>query len=154
MTKIYWEDFPVGRIDTFGNRTVTEEEIVEFATDFDPQLFHVNKEAAEKHFFGGLIASGWHTGAMLMRMIVDNLLPNSTSVGSPGIEELRWKQPVRPGDVLKVHSEVLTSTLHKYKSDRGFTKFRHTVLDQEDQVKMVMVSTIIFLRRPNQEARS
>ncbi len=148
MTKIYWEDFPVGRIDEFGNRTVTEEEIVEFATDFDPQLFHVNKEAAEKHFFGGLIASGWHTGAMLMRMIVDALLTNSTSVGSPGIDELRWKQPVRPGDILKVRSEVITSTPHKYKNDRGFTKFRYTVLDQEDQVKMVMLSSIIFLRRP------
>ena len=151
MTKICWEDFPVGRVDEFGNRKVTEEEIVEFATDFDPQFFHVDKEAAEKHFFGGLIASGWHTGAMLMRMIVDALLTNSTSIGSPGIDELRWMQPVRPGDVLKVRSEVVASTPHKHKSDRGFTKFRHTVLDQEDQVKMVMVSTIIFLRRSKGE---
>ncbi|MEP3247337.1 MAG: MaoC family dehydratase [Sneathiella sp.] len=149
MTKNCWEDFPVGRVDEFGHRTVPEEEIIEFATEFDPQFFHTDKAAAENHFFGGLIASGWHTGAMLMRMIVDALLVDATSIGSPGIDELRWIQPVRPGDILKVRSEVLSTTPHKYKQDRGFTKFQHTVLDQNDTVKMTMVSTIIFLRRTN-----
>lgn len=149
MKKIYWEDFPVGRIDEFGHREVFEDEVVEFATEFDPQPFHIDKAAAEKHFFGGLIASGWHTGAMLMRMIVDHQLENSTSVGSPGVDELKWLQPVRPGEFLKVKSEVIGSTEHKYKKDRGFTKFRHIVLDQDNKEKMIMVSSIIFLRDPD-----
>ncbi|MFT6558578.1 MaoC family dehydratase [Sneathiella sp.] len=148
MTKTYWEDFPVGREDTFGHRIVDEDEIIEFATEFDPQLFHIDKDLAKDHFFGGIIASGWHTGAMLMRLIVDNLLQGSTSVGSPGIEQLRWKAPVRPDDILSAHSVVLEATVHKKKPDRGFTKFQYTVFNQHNEVKMTMVSTIIFLRRP------
>ncbi|MBL4740223.1 MAG: MaoC family dehydratase [Sneathiella sp.] len=147
MEKQHWEDFPVGRIDEFGNRLVSEAEIIEFATEFDPQPFHIDKEAAAEHFFGGIIASGWHTGSMLMRMLVDEMLINSTSMGSPGVDELRWKAPVRPGEILSVRSEVTSSTAHKYKSDRGFTKFSFVVSNEKGEVKLTMISSILFLKK-------
>ena len=151
MTKRYFEDFKVGDIEEFGNYETSQEDIIEFATEFDPQPFHIDPEAAKEHFFGGIIASGWHTGSMLMRMIVDNQVLNSTSMGSPGIDELRWIQPVRPNETLTAHSEVLLSTPHKYKEDRGFVKFKHTILNQSSEIKMTMVSTILFRKRPTAE---
>ncbi len=148
MTKKYWEDFPVGQISEFGQKKVTEEEVIEFATDFDPQLFHIDREAAKDHFFGGIIASGWHTGSMLMRMIVDEQISGSTSMGSPGVDQLRWKSPVRPGETLKARSEVVEATPSKRKPDRGIVKFAHTVFNQDDEIKMTMTSKIMFRRRP------
>ncbi len=144
----YWEDFTVGMVMEFGGYEVTEEEIIEFATDFDPQSFHVDKAAAKEHFFGGLIASGWHTGAMCMRMMVDNYLIDAASMGSPGIEQLRWKKPVRPGEILHVKAEVLDRSLPKSRPELGFVKFSHTVLNQNDEIKMTMISSGMFLRDP------
>lgn len=152
MTKKYFEDFKVGQIEEFGNRAVSEEEVIEFATEFDPQSFHVDKAAAKDHFFGGIIASGWHTGSMLMRMIVDFQISNSSSMGSPGMDELRWISPVRPGETLKVKSEVLFAAKHPRKSDRGFVKFSYTVFNQDDQTKMTMTSSILFGCAPIAEA--
>ena len=151
MTTRYWEYFTVGQIEEFGNREVSEEEVIEFATEFDPQSFHIDPVAAKDHSFGGIIASGWHTGSMLMRMIVDEQISNSTSMGSPGMDELRWISPVRPGETLKVKSEVLSSKLHPRKPDRGFVKFKYTVLNQNDQTKMTMTSSIIFGCAPTPE---
>lgn len=148
MTLKYWEDFPVGKIEKFGNKHVSEQEVVEFATEFDPQPFHIDKKAAEKHFFGGLIASGWQTASFLMRMIVDEQIANSTSMGSPGVDQLRWKSPVRPGETLTALSEVLESIPSKSKPDRGFITFAHTVFNQDDEIKMTMTSKIMFKRRP------
>jgi len=148
MSKRYWEDFSVGQIEEFGNHTVSEDEIIEFATAFDPQSFHIDPDAAKDHFFGGLIASGWHTGSMLMRMIVKEQLANSSSMGSPGLDELRWITPVRPGETLKARSEVLEVHSHKTRDDRGFVKFRHTILNQDSDVKMTVISTTIFGRKP------
>ncbi|WP_025899714.1 MaoC family dehydratase [Sneathiella glossodoripedis] len=148
MTKRYFEDFSVGDVEEFGCHVPSEEEIIEFATEFDPQPFHIDPDAAKDHFFGGIIASGWHTGSMLMRMIVDHQIGNSASMGSPGIDELRWISPVRPEENLKAKSEVLEVTPHKYKSDRGFVKFRHTVLTAEGEIKMTMISSILFGCKP------
>jgi acyl dehydratase len=145
----YWEDFTVGMTMEFGGYEVTEEEIMEFATAFDPQPFHIDREAAQDHFYGGIIASGWHTGSMCMRMMVDNYLVDSASMGSPGIDQLRWKQPVRPGEVLHVKAEVLDRSLPKSRPNLGFVKFSHTVLNQKDEVKMTMISSGMFLRNPN-----
>ena len=100
MPELTFEDFEPGRVFELGAREVTEEEIVAFAREWDPQPFHVDPEAAQESSFGGLIASGWHTGAMWMRLYVDSLLVGAASMGSPGIEELRWLAPVRPGDTL------------------------------------------------------
>jgi len=147
MTKRYWEDFSAGQIEEFGRRTLTEEEIIEFATEFDPQFFHTDPVAAKDHFFGGLIASGWHTGSTLMRMMVDNQFANSTSMGSPGLDELRWIAPVRPGETLTAKSEVLETSPHPKKNDRGTVKFRHTVLNEAGDVKMTMISRVLFGRR-------
>jgi acyl dehydratase len=149
MSKLYWEDFTIGQVTEYGNREVTEEEIVEYATDFDPQPFHIDKEAAQNHFFGGIIASGWHTGAMCMRMMVDGYLHNAASMGSPGIEQLRWKKPVRPGETLHIKMEVLDHSLPKSKPELGFIKFSHTVYNQDNEVKMIMISSGMFLKRPS-----
>ena len=100
MPELYFEDFELGRVYELGSVDVTEADILEFARRFDPQPFHVDPEAARQSVFGGLIASGWHTGAMWMRLYVDSLLDGAASMGSPGIEELRWLAPVRPGDTL------------------------------------------------------
>lgn len=152
MKPRYFEEFEVGQIEEFGHRPVPQEEIIEFATEYDPQLFHIDPEAAKDHFFGGVIASGWHTGAMLMRMIVDHQLKGSTSMGSPGMDEVRWISPVRPDEILKATCEVLEVTPHKYKNDRGFVKFKHTVLNDKDEIKMTMISSILFGNRPAEES--
>lgn len=148
----YWEDFTAGMVLEFGGYEVTEEEIIEFATEFDPQSFHIDKKAAKEHFFGGLIASGWHTGSMCMKMMVDNYLIDSASMGSPGIEQLRWKQPVRPGETLYVKAEVLDRSLPKSRPELGFIKFSHTVSNQKGEVKMTMISSGMFLRNPELSA--
>src|SRR5690242_11639548 len=97
---LYFEDMKPGDKMELGTYTVTREEILEFANKFDPQPFHINEDAAKKSMFGGLIASGWHTASICMRLYVDAILSKSMSLGSPGVDELRWKRPVRPGDVL------------------------------------------------------
>lgn len=153
--KRYWEDFKVGDSWEFGNHEVSREEIIEFATDFDPQSFHIDEAAAKQHYFGGLIASGWQTASLCMRMMVDNYLLDSVSCGSPGVEELRWKQPVRPGEVLHVSLEVLDKSRPKSRPELGFVKFAHKMLNQKGEVKMTMISSGMFLyRHPDQEERA
>jgi acyl dehydratase len=146
MRDLYWEDFEPGRTFELGTRTVTEEEIVEFAQRWDPQPFHVDPEAAKDTVFGGLIASGWHTGAMWMRMYVDNVLGDG-SRGSPGIEELRWLAPVRPGDRLSSRLTVLEATPSEGNPARGTVRIRGEVENQDGVVVMSMVSRGHFARR-------
>ena len=147
----YWEDFNVGWTLEFGSYEVTEEEVIEFATAFDPQPFHIDTEAAKDHYFGGIIASGWHTGAMCMRMMVDGYIHDSASMGSPGIDQLRWKQPVRPGEILHVKAEVLDRSLPKSRPKLGFVKFSHTVFNQDNEVKLTMISNGMFMRKPSKD---
>ncbi len=144
----YWEDFTVGLVMEFGGYEATEEEIIEFAKAYDPQPFHIDKEAAKNHFFGGVIASGWHTASMCMRMLVDNFMGDSASMGSPGIDQLRWKNPVRPGDILHVKVEVLERSLPRSRPELGFVKFDHTLTNQAGEVKMTMISNVMFARDP------
>ncbi len=145
----YWEDFEVGTQFEFGKKTVTEEEIIRYARKFDPQPFHIDKEAAANHYYQGIIASGWHTAAMCMRMMVDGYLQDAASSGSPGVEQLRWKQPVRPGETLHVKAEVLDRSLPKSRPELGFVKFSHKVFNQDGDMKMSMVSSGMFSRRPS-----
>src|SRR5580692_2356968 len=113
----YFEDYVPGSVHEFGSVQVEESEIIDFGKRFDPQDFHTDPEAAARGPFGGLIASGWHTGALMMRMLVDNYLSKASSLGSPGIDELRWLRPVRPGDTLRLRATVLDSKRSQSKPD-------------------------------------
>jgi len=132
----HFEDFVPGAVFEYGEISVSEAEIVEFARRFDPQYIHVDRARAVQGPFGGLIASGWHTAAMMMRLIVDNFLPKSASLGSPGIDELRWLRPVRPGDVLSVRLSILEATRSRSKPDRGVVRTLCEVLNQNREVVM------------------
>jgi acyl dehydratase len=134
----YFEDYMPGAVFECGEIRVDQTEIIEFARRFDPQYMHVDPVAASAGRFGGLIASGWHTAAMMMRLVVDNFLPGRASLASPGIDELRWLQPVRPGDVLRVRVSVLAATRSRSKPDRGIVHTLIEVLNQRAEVVMSM----------------
>jgi acyl dehydratase len=142
-----FEDFEPGQVYELGSTTVTEDEIVAFAREFDPQSFHLDPEAAKESVFGGLIASGWHTGAMWMRLYVDSMLAGSSAQGSPGIEELRWLAPVRPGDTLTGRLTVLEATPSSRRPDRGTVRIRGEMVNQDGVTVLSMVSRGHFRRR-------
>jgi len=143
----YWEDFREGEVREFGSKVVSRDEIVRFASEFDPQPFHLDDAAAAKTMFGGLIASGWHTAAMAMRMMCDEYLLHAASLGSPGIEALKWLVPVRPGDTLHVRLTVLESRPMQSRPKVGLVKSRHEVLNQHGEVVMRMEGHGMFGRR-------
>ncbi|MES1242945.1 MAG: MaoC family dehydratase [Acidobacteriota bacterium] len=147
---LFFEDFRPGDIQETGSLTVTKEEIVAFAKQFDPQPFHIDEDAARRSPFGGLIASGWHSAALCMRMIVSMLGPGSGSLGSPGVDELRWLKPVRPGDELSVRVEVLEAVPSRSKPDRGLVRFHYTMRNQNGEDVMTMIALGLVLRRPCQ----
>ena len=149
MPDTYFEDFEPGRVFELGSRTVTADEIVAFARDWDPQPFHLDPEAAHASAFGGLIASGWHTGALWMRLYVDALLGRAASMGSPGIEELRWLAPVRPGDTLHARLTVLEASPSKRTPGRGTIRSRGEMVNQAGVTVMTMVARGHFARRPS-----
>jgi acyl dehydratase len=144
----YFEDFEPGHVFELGSRTVTAEEIVAFAREWDPQPFHTDAESAAASVFGGLIASGWHTGSMWMRLYVDGLLLGAASMGSPGIEELRWLAPVRPGDTLHARLTVLEATPSERRPDRGTIRSRAEMMNQDGVTVMTMTARGHFARRP------
>jgi acyl dehydratase len=147
VPELYFEDFEPGQVVELGTRELTEEDIVAFAREWDPQPFHVDAEAAKGSVFGGLIASGWHTGAMWMRMYVDTAL-GSAARGSPGIEELRWLAPVRPGDTLTGTLTVLETTPSERDPTRGTIRIRGEMTNGDGVVVMRMISRGHFGRRP------
>jgi acyl dehydratase len=144
----YFEDFHAGEVVELGRRRVTREEIVDFAREFDPQPFHVDEEAAERSPYGGLIASGWHTAAIFMRLFVEEILLHSASLGSPGVEELRWLRPVRPGDELTGVVRVLETRPSERDPRRGTVVTESEVLNQDGDVVMRMRARGFFQRRP------
>ena len=147
---LFLEDFHPGDVAETASRVITREEIVAFARQFDPQPFHVDEEAAKATPYGGLIASGLHTAAICMRLVVDRAVGNGAagSLGSPGVDELRWLRPVRPGDELTVRIEVLEVTPSRSKPDRGVVKLRYTMRNQDGQEVMTMIGLGIMRRRP------
>ena len=143
----YLEDFPVGERRRLGTTVVSEADVIRFATEFDPQAFHVDTEAAKLSIYGGVIASGWHTCALTMRVLVDSYLNDSASMGSPGIDELRWLKPVRPGDTLTVYSTADDVTFSKSKPDRGFLMSFTEVENQAGEVVLTMRGKSMMKRR-------
>ena len=143
------EDFVAGAIYEFGRIEVTEADIIDFARRFDPQPMHVDLEAAARGHFGGLIASGWHTAGLMMRLFVDHFLPGRASLASPGIDELRWMHPVRPGDVLRLRVSVLEATRSRSKPDRGMLRTLIEVLNQNgDAVMSLKPMNLLRCRHP------
>ena len=148
MTK-YFEDFVVGEVVELGEVEVTEAAIIEFAQQYDPQPFHVDLDAAEASPFGGLIASGWHTCAMFMRLLCDGLILDSSSQGASGIEELRWLAPVRPGDTLRGRFTVVEAHRSSTKPNRGTVTFLSEMINQDDVVALRMVGRGLYGTRPD-----
>ena len=144
---IYFEDVLIGQTHRFGRYEVTAEEIVEFARQFDPQPFHLDAEAAKQSMFGGLIASGWHTGAMFIRMINDHAIPGVATTGAIGFDDLKWLRPVRPGDILSVESRVKDKVDAPSRHGTGIVKIESRVLDQRDETVMTLTSLVLYRRR-------
>ena len=145
--KYYWEDFKVGERTVLGTKTFTEDEIIGFAKQFDPQVFHVDKDLAKQSYFGGIIASGWHTCAIAMRLMCDAYLNESASIGSPGVDNIRWLKPVRPGDTLRMERVILESRPSSSKPDIGIVKSRWEAFNQHNEMVMSMEGISMFKRR-------
>jgi acyl dehydratase len=144
----YFEHYVPGDVFEFGAVAVTEAEVVEFARRFDPQAIHVDAVAAAQGPFGGLIASGWHTAALMMRLFVEHYLSSVASLASPGIDELRWLKPVRPGDRLGLRVAVLAADRSRTKPDRGMVRSLLEVVDQHGDVVMRMTAMNLLKCRP------
>jgi acyl dehydratase len=147
MAKRYFEDFAVGDVLPLGSRHVTRAEIIGFAAEFDPQPFHLDEQAPATALVGGLIASGWHITSLFMRMICDAFLIDSTSLGSPGVETLKWQKPVRPGDTLSGSSTVLETRASKSRPELGIVRFRHEIVNQADETVMWLENPVFFGNR-------
>ena len=148
MAQRYFEDFFEGLTVDLGNVEFTAEGIIEFARAYDPQPMHTNLEAARKSIYGGLIASGWHTAGAYMRLLVDSVIGQSESLGSPGIDSLRWLKPVRPGDTLSGRFTVLEAKVSRSRPDRGIVRSRGEMLNQDNEVVMELEAANFFGRRP------
>ncbi|MEG8043217.1 MaoC family dehydratase [Sphingomonas faeni] len=145
----YFEDIEVGRTASFGSYAVTREEVMDFAAKYDPQPFHLSDEAAAQTHFGRLSASGWHTCAMVMSMVVANLKENQQAgLGSPGIDELKWIKPVYPGDTLRCVTEILEKRVSASRPEMGIFKSRMRVFNQDDVMVMTFVSNGLVATRP------
>ena len=146
----YFEDYVVGEVLTFGDHTITEQEIIEFASRYDPQYFHIDPEAAADSHYGGLIASGWQTGSIMMGMMVQGFVSPLSSMGSPGLDELRWPKPVRPGDRLYARATVDAARKSQSRPDRGIVHATWELLNQHDEVVMRVRGVGMYLTRPVQ----
>jgi acyl dehydratase len=147
-TRYWFEDFTPGWTFENGPRTLSAAEIVAFAREWDPQRFHTDEARARETPFGGLIASGWHTAGVAMRLMCDGYLLESSCVGSPGIDELKFLQPVRPGDALRFRSTVIEAAPSKTRPNRGTVTFRWEVINQRGEVALSMLGKQLFLKRP------
>ena len=147
MAQHYLEDFAVGQVYGTGRLRVDRERIKSFAAEFDPQPYHLEENAAEKSIFAGLAASGWHTAAMTMRLMVEGELQPAGGIVGLGFEEFRWPLPVRPGDELRVESEVLDVRSSKSRPEQGLVKLRNTTLNQKGEAVQITVGSLLVPRR-------
>jgi len=148
MTQHYLEDFAVGQIYRTGRLRIEAERIKAFASEFDPQPFHLDETAARETMFRGLAASGWHTAAITMRLLIDGELEPAGGIIGGGCDEFRWPRPVRPGDELRVESEVIEVRPSKSRPDQGMVRVRNTTLNQNNEPVQVMIANLVVPRRP------
>ena len=148
MSMRYLEDFTVGETRELGSVHLTEAQIVAFGREYDPQPFHVDAEAARASPFGGLIASGWQTAALAQRLLIENFARDAVTFGSPGVDELRFVKPVRPGDTLTLRATVIESRPSQSKPDRGLLRIRAEMVNQAGEVVLSMIGLSFFGRRP------
>jgi acyl dehydratase len=147
MTFRYFEDFRLGEKTDLGRYSVTEDEILAFARQYDPQPMHTDRDFAARTSFGGLIASGWHSCAMFMRLLVDAMLMESSAIASPGVDGIRWIRPVRAGDVLHAEAEVIEITPSRQRLDRGLVKHDCKVFNQNAELVMTLRTLALFSRK-------
>ena len=148
MAEHYLDDFAVGQTFGSGRMRIDEDRIKSFAAEFDPQPFHLDAEAARKSLFGGLAASGWHTAALTMRLLVESEIKPVGGIVGAGFDEFRWPRPVRPGDELRVESEVLEVRASKSRPEQGIIKVRTTTLNQNGEAVQIFVGNLVVPRRP------
>lgn len=149
---IYFEDLQVGAETQFGSYRVTREEVIDFARKYDPQPFHLSDEEAAKTHFGRLAASGWHTTAMTMAVIARHVVEHrQAGLGSPGIDDLRWRKPVYPGDTLHVRGQILEKTASRSRPEMGSYRAQTTVTNQDGEVVLTFISIVLIRRRPAAE---
>lgn len=146
---VYFEDVEVGQTKRFGRYEVTAAEIIEYARQFDPQPFHLDADAAQESMFGGLIASGWHTGAMFIRMVCEHAVPGTATTGALGFDDLKWLRPVLPGDVLSVETRIKEKVDQPGRHRVGTVKIEGRVLNQRDEAVMTLTSLVLYRRRPD-----
>ena len=147
MSKRHWEDFTPGSVAVYGPRLVTREEIVGFAAEFDPQPMHLDETAASTTPLGGLAASGWHSCCILMRIIADGFINESSSLGAPGVDEVRWLKPLRPGTQVRVRTTILETRASNSRPEIGFVKCLFELLDEQDTVLITLTSPLMIRRR-------
>jgi acyl dehydratase len=152
LTRQYFEDLVVGQVFNSGRLQVDREAIVAFAREFDPQPYHIDEEAARNSVFGGLVASGWHTAALTMRLLVGSEFRPAGGILGVGFDELSWPRPVRPGDELRVMSEVLEARPSKSRADRGTVGVRNTTFNQNNEAVQIFTAWLIVPRRPEDRA--
>jgi acyl dehydratase len=148
MPQRYLEDFAVGQVYGSGRLRIERERIKSFATEFDPQPYHLNEDAAQASFFAGLAASGWHTAAATMRLMVEGELQPAGGIIGLGFEDFRWPRPVRPGDELRVESEVLDVRPSKSRPEQGLVKLRNTTFNQNSEAVQITVGSLLVPRKP------
>lgn len=148
----FFEDYAAGHVYEFGTITVSEQEIIDFARRYDPQPFHVDPVKAAASEFGGIIASGWHTISLAMRLFVDHYMSHVASLASPGVDEVRWPSPLRPGDTLRVRVTILEARPSRSKPDRGIVRARVEAINQKDELVLSMNVVSILGRRPKRSA--
>lgn len=151
MPTLYYEDFNPGDVRTFGPRTITREEIISFASEFDPQPFHLDEAAGRNSILGGLAASGWHTCAFMFRMTYDAFIKDTAGMGSPGIDEVKWLRPVRPGMSLTLRRAVLEKRVSKSRPEMGLVRFKSELLDETGQ-PVIEQTNLVLIRVRDPEA--
>jgi acyl dehydratase len=144
----YWDDYEIGQKFDLGSTSFTSDEIVDFARQYDPQSFHVDAAAARQSMFGGLIASGWHITAKVMRLFVDNYVDQRTALGSPGVDEVRWLRPVRPGDTLNAWVECAGKVPSRSRPEMGIVHEQWRATNQKGELVMTLKGTTMVRRRP------
>jgi acyl dehydratase len=147
VPRLYWEDFSPGSVSDYGPRRISREEMVAFAAEYDPQSFHLDEDAARLSLLGGLSASGWHSCCLMMRILTDGFIGDSTFMGAPGIEEVRWLKPLRPGESITIRSTVLETRASQSRPRMGFVKFLFEMLNASGEPIMTLTVTPMFGRR-------